>query len=154
MVDPIKGCAEINQHDPSPMATLQCTLQCMHGTRTKVHHRYTQTFPISNWVVGSKPLRYLNLPRLTDTRRLNTLDNTDVMEIGCKLATEEDGGPFGICVTLAFLQQLRQETTQTYKPPKHYTKTRVQNISSSLKKKRKHTQWVSAPKDPTLTRDT
>ena len=29
MVDPIKGCTEINLHDPSLLATLQCTLQCM-----------------------------------------------------------------------------------------------------------------------------
>ena len=29
-------------------------------------------------------------------------------------------------------------------PPKHYTKTGGHNISSSLKKKRKHTQWVTA----------
>ena len=38
----------------------------------------------------------------------------------------------------------RQETIQTNKPPKHYTQTGSHNISSSLKKKRKHTQWVSA----------
>ena len=37
-----------------------------------------------------------------------------------------------------------RETTQTNKPPKHYTKTGGQNISSSLKKERKHTQWVRA----------
>ena len=35
------------------------------------------------------------------------------------------------------------ETTQTIKPPKHYTKTGGHNISS-LKKKRKHTEWVNA----------
>ena len=29
MVDLIKGCTEINQHDPSLLPTLQCTLQCM-----------------------------------------------------------------------------------------------------------------------------
>ena len=29
MVDPIKGCTEINRHDPSLLLTLQCTLQCM-----------------------------------------------------------------------------------------------------------------------------
>ena len=38
-----------------------------------------------------------------------------------------------------------RETAQTNKPLKHYTKTGGQNISSSLKKKRKHTQWVRAP---------
>ena len=72
------------------------------------------------------------------------------MEIGQYLATEEDGGPFGIDVTLVCLQQagkLPTETPKHYtetKPPKHYTKTGGFIISSSLKKKRKHTQWVSA----------
>ena len=28
MVDPIKGCTEVNLHDPSLLPTLQCTLQC------------------------------------------------------------------------------------------------------------------------------
>ena len=37
-----------------------------------------------------------------------------------------------------------RETTQTDKPPKHFTKTWGQDISSLIKKKRKHTQWVSA----------
>ena len=38
-----------------------------------------------------------------------------------------------------------QETTQTNKPLKHYTKTGGgQMISNSLKKKKKHTQSVSA----------
>ena len=39
-------------------------------------------------------------------------------------------------------------TTQTNKPPKHYTVTRGQNISFSLNKKRKHTQ---PHKDPSRT---
>ena len=38
----------------------------------------------------------------------------------------------------------RRETTPTNKPMKHYTKTGGHNISSSSKKKRKHTQWASA----------
>ena len=42
------------------------------------------------------------------------------------------------------LSPASRETTQTNKPPKHYTKTGGHNISSSLKKKRKQTQWVSA----------
>ena len=29
MVDPIKGCTEINLHDPSLLPTLQCTSKCM-----------------------------------------------------------------------------------------------------------------------------
>ena len=39
MVDPIKGCAEIDQHDLSIMHTLQCTF-AVYMTHTKVHHRY------------------------------------------------------------------------------------------------------------------
>ena len=34
----------------------------------------------ANWVVGSTPRRSINRPRQTDTRRSNTIDNTDVME--------------------------------------------------------------------------
>ena len=36
----------------------------------------------TNWVVGSTLLRSINRPRRTDTMRSNTIDNTDVMEIG------------------------------------------------------------------------
>ena len=45
IVDPIKGCTEINLHDPSLLQTLQCTLQCiwdMHKSASQI-----QTFPIS-----------------------------------------------------------------------------------------------------------
>ena len=47
------------------------------------------------------------------------------------------------------LSRVSRETTQTNKKPKHYTKMGRQNISSSLKKKRKHT----LDKGPSLTRD-
>ena len=43
------------------------------------------------------------------------------------------------------LSPASRETSQTNKPPKYCTMTRGQTISSSLKKKRKHTQWVRAP---------
>ena len=58
-----------------------------------------------NLVVGSTPLHSINRPRPTDIRTDNSLDNTDIIEIGQQLTTEEDGGPFGIDVTLACLQQ-------------------------------------------------
>ena len=45
MVDPIKGCAEINLNDPSLLPTLKCTLQCMRPTLKCITG--TQTFPIS-----------------------------------------------------------------------------------------------------------
>ena len=38
IVNPIKGCTEINLYDPSHLPTLQCTLRCMR--HTKIHHRY------------------------------------------------------------------------------------------------------------------
>ena len=45
MVDPIKGCTEINLHYPSFLPTLQCTLQCMgHAPKCVTG---TQTFLIS-----------------------------------------------------------------------------------------------------------
>ena len=79
MVDPIKGCTEINLHDPSLLPTLQCTQQCMvHKSASQVPRPFRQ----ENWVVGRTPLLSINRPRRTDTRRSNTLDNTDVMEIG------------------------------------------------------------------------
>ena len=78
----------------------------VYGTRTKVYHRYPDlSDKQTGWLELSTPLRSISRPRWTDTRRSNTLDNTDVMEIGRSLATEEDGGPFGIRVTLACLQQ-------------------------------------------------
>ena len=50
-------------------------------------------------------LRSINCPRRTDARRSNTIDSPDVMEISQELATEEDGEPSGIGVTLASRQQ-------------------------------------------------
>ena len=38
MVDPIKGCAEINLHYPSLLPTHQCTLQCMGDPLLCVSH--------------------------------------------------------------------------------------------------------------------
>ena len=45
MVDPIKGCAEINLYDPILLPTLQCTLQCMRHAQKCITG--TQAFPIS-----------------------------------------------------------------------------------------------------------
>ena len=45
MVDPIKGCTEIDLHDPSLLPTLQCTLQCMGHAQKCITG--TQTCPIS-----------------------------------------------------------------------------------------------------------
>ena len=101
MVDPIKFCTEINLHDPSLLPTLQWTFQC----KGRAQNFFTDTFPISK-LGGWKHTTGLNI--LSKTYRhqaLNPLNNTDVMEIGRWLATEEDGEPFWIGVTLACLQQ-------------------------------------------------
>ena len=45
MVDPIKGCDEINLNNPSHLPILQCTLQCMR--HTQMYITGTQTFLIS-----------------------------------------------------------------------------------------------------------
>ena len=80
MVDPIKRCAEVNLHTPSLLPTQQCTLEYMgHHKRAS---QVSSPFRLANWVVGRTPLRSINRPRRTDTRRANTLDNTGVMEIG------------------------------------------------------------------------
>ena len=81
MIDPIKGCAKINLCDSSLLYTLQRTMKCMRHTQKSISG--TQTFPISKlggWI--STPLRFMNHPRRTYTRRSNTLNNTSVMEIG------------------------------------------------------------------------
>ena len=45
MIEAIKGCAEINLHDPSLLQTPQCTFQCMGHANKRITG--TQTFPIS-----------------------------------------------------------------------------------------------------------
>ena len=39
---------------------------------------------------------------------------------------------------------VNRKATQTNEPPKYHSKTRVQNLSCPLQKKRKHTQLVSS----------
>ena len=47
IVEPIKGCTEINLYYPSLPRTLQCTLQWM--WHTKVHHRYPDLSDKQTW---------------------------------------------------------------------------------------------------------
>ena len=103
MDDPIKGCIEITQHDPSLRRTLQCTLQCMGHAQKCI--TCTQTFPISKLGGWKYTTTFHKSSKIDRYQALNTLDTTDVMEICRKLATEEDGGPFGIGAPLACLQQ-------------------------------------------------
>ena len=42
MVDPIKGCTEVDLHDPSLLPTLQCSLQCMgHAQKCDISDKQT-----------------------------------------------------------------------------------------------------------------
>ena len=77
MVDPIKGCSEIELQNssllPTPMG--QCMGQkqmCINGT---------QTFPISNLGGWKHSSASINCLRQTNTSHSNTLDKTDIMEI-------------------------------------------------------------------------
>ena len=72
MVDPIKDCTENNLRDPSLLAILQWTLQCAHAQKRITG---TQTFPISK--LGG----WKHTTAFHQTLK-NTLDNTDIMEIG------------------------------------------------------------------------
>ena len=45
------------------------------------------------------------------------------------MATEKDGAPFGIGVIFHGLSPASRKTTQTNKPPKHYSKTGGHDIS-------------------------
>ena len=80
----------------APSSVLGHTKKCITGT---------QTIPISK-LGGWKHTTVFHESSKTNRHwRLNTLENTDVIEIGRQLATYYDGGRFGIGVTLACLQQ-------------------------------------------------
>ena len=141
MVDPIKGSTEVNLHDPSLLPTLQCTLECMGHAQKRITG--TQTFMISKlggWKLttafhkSSKANRHQALKYF---RQYCCYGDWSVIGNRRGRWTFRNWGD--ISLSLA-----SWETTQTNKPPKHYTKTGGHDISSSLKKKRKHTRWVSA----------
>ena len=147
MVDHIKGSTEINQHDPSLKPTLQCTLQRL-GTQTfpSQAHWYitgTQTFPISKLGGWKHTTAFHKLSKMNRHQALKHLrqylcyGNWSVIGNRRGWWTFQNWGDIG-------LSKASRETTQTNKLPKHYTKTMGHNISSSLKKKKKHMQWVSA----------
>ena len=117
MVDLIKGCAEINQQDPSLLHTIQCTLQCMVHAQQFITG--TQAFPIRK-LGGWKHTTAFH--KSSETNWHQTL-------------IEEDDGPFGIVVTLACLPRRSSHRNTTLRWG--------QNISF-LRKKKKHTQWASA----------
>ena len=144
IVDPIKSCTEVSLHDPSLLPILQCTLQCMGHTQKCITG--TQIFPISKlggWKdtiafhKSSKTNRHQELKHLRQYWRYG---NWLVIGNRRGLWTFRNWGDIGLSLA-------SRETTQTNKPPKHYTKTGGHNIRSSLKKKRKHTQWVNLYSD-------
>ena len=143
MVDPIKGCAEINLNDPTLLPTLQCTLQHMRHAQKCITG--TQTFPISklgDWkhtTAFHKSYEANQHQALKHLRQYRCYGNWSVVGNRGGQWTLWNRGDIG-------LSPARRETTQMNKPPKHYTKTGGQNISSSLKKERKHTQWMSPKK--------
>ena len=79
MVDPLKGCAEINLYDPSLLPTLQCTLQCMRHTEKCITGM--QTFPMSKLSGWKHTNEFHKSSEANRHWRSNTFDNTDVMEV-------------------------------------------------------------------------
>ena len=115
IVDPIKGCTEINLHDPSPLPTLQCTLQCMWHTQTCITG--AQKFPISKlggWKhttafhKSSKTNRHQALKHL---RQNWCYGNRSVIGNRGWWWTFKNWADIGLSPT-------NRETTQTNKPPK------------------------------------
>ena len=153
MIDPIRCCAEINLYDNSLVSTLQCTLQCMRHTQKCITG--TQTSKPGGWkhtTAFHKSSEMNRHQELEHFRQYWCYENLSV--VGNKggrwtLWNRDDIG----------LSPANRKTTQTNKQLKHYTNSRGQNtlsqlsfflrktayISCSLKKKRKHTQWVRAP---------
>ena len=149
MVDPIKGCTEINLHDPSLLPTLQSTLQCMGHAQKCI--TVPRPFQSANWVVVSTPLRSINLSRQADTRRSNTFDNTDVLKIFWLLATDNESGHLRIGVTLACLHQagkLHRRTSSQNTTPRW-----GQYQQFSFEKEETYPIGRCHHKGPSLTRD-
>ena len=142
MVDNINGCTEINLGNPSHLPTLQFNLQCMEHAQKCITG--TQTFPI-NKLDGWKHTTAFH--RSSKTNRHQTLKHLN-KQYGCYLNRLVIGNSAGRWAfrnwVVIGLSPASWETTQTNTPPKHNTKMEGHNISSSLKKSRKHTQWVSA----------
>ena len=141
MDDPIKGWTEISLHDSSLLPTLQCTLQCMVHEQKSITG--THTFPISKlggWKRTTAFHRWFKTNRhqaLKHLRQYWCYGNRSVIGTRGGRWTFRNWGDIG-------LSPASQEITQTNKPPKHYTKTGDHNIGCCLKKKRKHTKWISA----------
>ena len=120
MVDPIKGCTDVNPHDPSLLKTLQYTLQCMGHSQNSI--RGTQTFPISKldrWnhtTASHKSSKTNRNQALKHLGQHSCYGNRSVIGHRGERSTLRNWGDIG-------LTPASRETTQTNTPPKHHTKT-------------------------------
>ena len=103
-------------------------------------------------MVGSTPLRSINRPRRTDTRRSNTFwqywcyGNRSVISYRGGRWTFRNWGDIG-------LYPVSRETTQTNKPAKRLTKTEAITSVVLLRKRRNIPNGSCHHKDPSLTRE-
>ena len=143
MAYPVKGCAEVNLHNPGLLPTLQCTLKFMRHTQECI----AGTLPfLIRKLGGWKHTTAFHESYKTKRHRAPNPPNT-VRPI-CS------GNPSVVCNrggrwTLRNwsdigLSPANMEATQTKKPPKHCTEMGSQNISSSLQIKRIHAHEVRA----------
>ena len=131
MDDPIKCCAEINLYRPSLLPTLQCTLQCMRQAQKYITG--TQTLPISK-LYGRKHTTAFH--KSSQAHRHQTLNyHRQYWSYRNRSVIDNRGGRWTLWNTDDIgLSQASWETTQTNKPPKHYTKTA--RTSAVLSRKR------------------
>ena len=141
MVNPIKGCTEINLHDPSLLSTLQCTLQCMGHSQKCITG--TQLFPISKLCGWKHTIAFHKSSKMNRHQTLKHLrqywcyGNPSVISNRGGRWTFRNWSDIG-------LSPARRETTQTNIPPKHYTKTGGITSADLLRKRGNITQCVSA----------
>ena len=127
MVDPIKDCAEINLYDPSLLPTLQCTLQCMWQEQKCI--TCTQTSLMSTQGGWKYTIAFHKLCKMNRHQMLKHLwqfwcyGNQSVIGNRGRWWSLRNRGDIA-------LSPACWETTQTNKPPKHYTRMGGQNISS------------------------
>ena len=142
MVNPIKGCTEINLHDYCLLPTLQCTLQCMGHAQNCI--TVTKSFPISKlggWQhaiafhKSSKTNRYQVLKHLWQRW---CYGNRSVIGNRGGRWTLRNWGDIDLSPAMWKLPRRTSRRNPTLRCMGDH------NISSSLKKMRKRTQWVSA----------
>ena len=139
MVDPIKSCTEVNLHDPSllpiPMHSAVYVTQqkCITGTQTFLISKLGGWKDTTAFHKLSKTNRHQALKHL---RQYRCYGNWSVIRNRRGRWTFRNWGDIGF-------SPASRETTETNKPPKHYTKMGAITSAVLFKKKRKHT--VSVP---------